>query len=213
MRGAVLPLLATAIPAFAAGSATYAGAAACATCHAEIHKTWSQSRHSKMVQPATASAVQGDFMRAQIRLHGATYGLRRRDGMFYITESTLTGKPQEHRIDYTLGNRRIQHYLTTLPSGRIIVLAPSWDIQRKQWFHNTDIADPDETDEALIQIWNKSCYSCHVSQQEKNFNPAANEYKTSWRDFGTNCERCHGPASEHVAHYSAPNRPKGPATD
>jgi len=43
------------------------------------------------------------------------YGLSQKDGVYYITESYLTGKQQEHRVDYTLG-------LATLPSGRIIVL-------------------------------------------------------------------------------------------
>ena len=212
MRGRFLLLFASATHAFASGS-EYAGNAACARCHSATHQTYLQSRHSKMVQPATKTAVQGDFTRGQIRLHGALYKLRQAAGAYYITESTLTGKPEEHRVDYTLGNRRIQHYLTTLSSGRVIVLAPSWDIQRKQWFHNTDIADPDETDETLIQIWNKNCYGCHVSRQQKNFDAAKNEYKSSWLDFGANCERCHGPAADHVAHYSAPDPPKGPAKD
>ena len=206
----VLLIFAAFLPAQAA---VYTGAAACAKCHAEIHAKWSQSRHSKMVQPATKTSVKGDFTLGKLQLRGAPYALRERDGVYYITESTLTGKPQEHRVDYTLGNRRIQHYLTTLPTGRVIVLAPSWDVLRKQWFHNFDIADPDETSEVLVQVWNKNCFSCHVSRQQKGYDAAKNQYQTPWQDFGTNCERCHGPGSDHIAHYSAPVPPKGPARD
>ena len=166
-----------------------------------------------MVQPAARSSVKGDFALNQVRLRGDNYLLRERDGAYYITESYLSGKPQEHRVDYTLGSRRIQHYLTTLPNGRIVVLPPTWDVQLKQWFHNMDIADPDETSEVLVQIWNKGCYSCHVSQEEKNFDLEKDAYKTAWLDFGTNCERCHGPASEHVANHSTSRPAANPARD
>jgi predicted CXXCH cytochrome family protein len=197
----------------AATGPAYVGEAACATCHAAIHSQWSHSRHSKMVQPATAASVQGDFNRGVVKLRGEPYMLRQRNGVFYITESYLTGKPVEHRVEYTLGNRRIQLYLSTLADGRIIVLPPSWDIVRKEWFHNLDIDDPEEEPGVLIQIWNKSCYSCHVSQQEKNFDLQKKAYRTTWLNFGTNCERCHGPGSEHVAHYSSAAPPTGPARD
>ena len=50
----VLVALAAAVFAHAATSSSYAGAAACARCHADQQRQWSQSRHSKMVQPATA---------------------------------------------------------------------------------------------------------------------------------------------------------------
>lgn len=196
-----------------AADATYTGAASCAPCHAGIQKRWSGARHSKMVQPATKSSVRGDFARGQVTLRGEIYRLAARDGTYYITESYLTGRPIEHRVDYTLGNRRIQHYLTTLPDGRILVLPPSWDILRAEWFHNFDIGDPDESGEVEVQLWNKGCYSCHVSQEEKNFDPEKIEYKTNWLDFGVNCERCHGPGSEHVARYSAAPKPAGPVRD
>jgi predicted CXXCH cytochrome family protein len=166
-----------------------------------------------MVQPANAGSVQGDFTRGTVTLRNQDYTLSRDADAFYITESYLSGQPRRHRIDYTLGNRRIQHYLTTLPDGRILVLPPSWDIARRQWFHNFDIGDPDESGDVEVQLWNKGCFSCHVSQEEKNFDPDKTEYKTAWLDFGVNCERCHGPASQHVANYSAKPRPTGPAHD
>src|SRR5690348_13786216 len=86
----------------AGGAATpeYAGASSCAKCHAEAHRLWSQSRHSKMVQPASAAGVRGDFTRGKIALRGLPYAVSRRNGAFYITESYLYGKPVEHRVDY-----------------------------------------------------------------------------------------------------------------
>ncbi|HXA50788.1 MAG TPA: multiheme c-type cytochrome, partial [Candidatus Acidoferrum sp.] len=209
-RGVLLFLAAAC---WAAAAPSYTGAAACAKCHAAEAARWSDSRHSKMLQAASKTSVKGDFTRGTVVLRNSPYKLSQHNGAWYITESYLTGKPQEHRVDYTLGNRRIQHYLTTLPSGRIIVLPPSWDVLRKQWFHNFDIGDPDETSDVMVQVWNKNCFSCHVSQQEKNFDPAVNQYKTAWLDFGTNCERCHGPGSDHIAHYSAAQKPAGPARD
>jgi len=166
-----------------------------------------------MVQPATPSAVTGDFAHAPVTLRGSVYRFRVQAGVYYVTESYLTGKPQEHRVQYTLGNRRIQHYLTTLPDGRIIVLPPTWDVLRKNWFHNLDIDDPEEAPGVQVQIWNKSCYSCHVSQQQKNFNGDDNAYRTTWLDFGINCERCHGPGAEHAAFYANPAHQGRPAHD
>src|ERR1051326_1105133 len=188
-------------PLHAATAPGYAGASACVKCHAETHRQWAQSRHSKMVQPATTAGVKGDFTRGRITLRGADYAVQQRNNAFYITESYLFGKPQEHRVEYTLGNRRIQHYLTTLPDGKVVVLPPTWDVLRKEWFHNLDIDDPEEAPGIQVQVWNKNCYSCHVSQEQKNFDPEKNQYRTEWLDFGVNCERCHGPGKAHVARY------------
>ena len=55
----------------AAPAPGYAGAAACAKCHPEAQKKWAGSRHSRMVQPATVAAVQGDFNRGTVRLRSS----------------------------------------------------------------------------------------------------------------------------------------------
>jgi predicted CXXCH cytochrome family protein len=177
----------------------YVGATACAKCHAGIHNDWLGSSHARMMQQATKESVKGEFGQEKVVLRGTTYLLQIRDEQYYITEPDLSGKPLEHRVEYTLGERRFQHYLTTLADGRILVLPPTWDIEGKNWTLDLDIGNPEEGSGDPIQVWNKSCYSCHVSQGQKNFDLEKLRYQTTWQDLGINCESCHGPGGEHIA--------------
>jgi len=128
------------------------GAAACRPCHSAAHAAWSAGRHGRMLQRAGAASVLGDFARREVTLRNLPYRLRRDGDAFFVTESYLDGEPRERRVDYTLGSRRVQHYLTRLPDGRIVVLPPSWDVERGEWFHNLDIVDPEETAERRVQV-------------------------------------------------------------
>ena len=196
-------LVAAALPLYGQSEQGYVGAEACAKCHASVHREWAGSLHGKMMQPATAQSVKGDFAQGNVVLHGATYLLIYRDNNYYITESDLTGKPWEHQVEFALGERRFQHYLVTLPDGRIVVLPPTWDILRKKWTFGLDIGNPEEGSGDPIQVWNKTCYSCHVSQAKKNFDLENLRYRTTWQNLGINCESCHGPGSEHIARAEA----------
>jgi hypothetical protein len=198
VRASLIAFLCFEVSAEAQNGSEFIGSAACSSCHSKVSDSWNAGRHSRMLQPATASSVAGDFSRGRITLHGAAFSVRGSAGNFFITESALTGKRQEFHVDFTLGSRRIQHYLTRMPDGRIVLLAPSWDVTRREWFHNMDIVNPEESDGSAVQVWNKNCYSCHVSREDKGFDPDRNTYNTRWQDFGTNCERCHGPGGKHA---------------
>jgi hypothetical protein len=180
-----------------ATAAGYVGAARCAECHTAMAAKWRSGRHSRMLQPASAASVVGDFSSRRLQLRGRRYAVRAERGAFFITEGDLEGGARERRVDFTLGSRRVQHYLTTLDDGRIVVLAPSWDVGRQQWFHNMEIVDPEETTETRVQVWNANCVGCHVSQEQKRYEPASRRYRTEWMDFGTSCEVCHGPGKDH----------------
>ena len=177
----------------------YVGADVCAKCHGEVQHDWRASSHGGMMQRATKESVKGEFAQGKVVLRGATYLLGIRDNQYYITEPDLSGKPLEHKVEYTLGERRFQHYLAKLEDGRILVLPPTWDIARKQWTLDLEIGNPEEAAGDPIQVWNKNCYSCHVSQGQKNFDLEKLRYQTTWQDLGINCESCHGPGREHIA--------------
>ncbi len=202
MAPALLLLLLAASP--EAASPNFVGAKTCLRCHEDAYLKWDASRHSKMVREATPEGVRGDFSVKEVTLRGEPYRLEAEDGKYFITESRLLGKKARHSILYTLGNRRIQHYLTKLEDGRIVVLPPSWDVLRKEWFHNMEIVGPDPERGTAVQVWNLNCFGCHVSQQERNFDLETRTYGTDWVDFGTSCERCHGPGGDHVELYTNP---------
>ena len=150
-----------------------------------------------MVLPAARTSVAGDFTVGRVILRGSPVVFRQSAGGYFVTESELSGKPWEHRVEYTLGGRRIQHVLTTLPDGSIVVLPPTWDIAKKKWVHALDADNPEEA--GGVQIWNKACYSCHASGVRKNFDVEALRYQTTWKELGVSCEQCHGPGEAHAA--------------
>ena len=193
-----------------ARASTYTGAAACAKCHAEIHAKWSQSRHSKMVQPATRTSVKGDFTRGKLQLRGAPYAVRERDGAYYITESTLTGKPAGASRGLHAGQSphpALPHHALHRPRHRAARQVGMCCASSGSTTSTSPI--PTRPARSWCRSGTRTVSRCHVSRQEKGYDTAKNAYQTSWQDFGTNCERCHGPGAEHVAIYSAPGRRKG----
>ena len=176
-------------------------AATCAECHPATHRRWAGARHSKMLQPASAASVLGDFSAGAVALRGAIFTVRREDAKYFVRGPFPGAREEAHEVVFTLGSRRVQHYLARLADGRLVVLPPTWDVERREWFHNLDIVNPDESAVHPIQVWNSSCYGCHVSGATAGYDATRAAYDTSWTDFGTSCERCHGPGQAHVSRY------------
>ena len=130
------------LPPLSEQPAMMVGSGQCVLCHEQSHEDWISSRHSKMVQPARPARYGATSPRSDSPSAARNTGSGGSGSKYFITEPFFTGEPVEHQVDYTLGNRRIQHYLTTLEDGRVIVLPPTWDVLRREWFHNLEIAAP-----------------------------------------------------------------------
>ena len=167
-----------------------AGSGTCETCHAAIYDDWSDTIHGKMIQPATLETVQGETG-SFVNRTGRKYW---RAGRFYIEEDGV-----EYPVDYTLGNRRVQLYLSKASTGQINVLHSTWDIRREEWFHSSEFVL--RAPENYRQVWNSTCMYCHVTQHRqdvKGFDSEAMTFSTEWVESSAGCERCHGPMLEHT---------------
>ena len=177
----------------------YLGSESCARCHEAEHSQWKDSLHIKMTKPIAEATVVGDFRDGtRFADHDRAYTFGKRDGKPTVTISFGGGVPQTFNVDYTLGAKRYQGYLSMLPEGRIYVLPVFWHVASKRWIDWKEITSVPEGAHNLRQIWNSNCFNCHATNIVQGYSVAQKRYNTTWTEMGIGCEACHGPGREHV---------------
>jgi HEAT repeat protein/cytochrome c554/c'-like protein/doubled CXXCH motif protein len=187
-----------------AASTAYVGSGACQRCHEAQYDSWKRTLHVQMTKPIAEARVEGDFGGAQFSQYGRSYTMETRDGRYFITIARDGRPPERFEVNYTLGARRLQGYLSKLADGRIYVLPIFWHNETKRWIDFKEITPiPDDPSLDLRQIWNVTCVNCHATNLAKNYDVASGAYRTTWTEMGIGCEACHGPGRDHVALTSA----------
>lgn len=183
-----------------APSADYVGSAACESCHADAYARWKASLHIQMTRPVAEATLLGDFSRdAKLTAHGRSYEFGMRQGTPFVTMRAAGRAAETHSVDYTLGSKRFQGYLSTLPDGRMYVLPVFWHVEAKRWLDWKETTPIPDGAHDMKQIWNVNCFNCHATNLDRGYVAANATYKTSWTELGIGCEACHGPGKSHVA--------------
>lgn len=180
-------------------SSDYLGSASCERCHQKEYAAWKSSLHIKMTKPVAEATILGDFRDGtKFSDHDRAYTFSSKNGKPVITIS-FGGKPAEtFTVDYTLGSKRYQGYLSMLPEGRMYVLPVFWHVADKRWIDWKEITPIPEGAHAIRQIWNANCFNCHATNIAQGFDATEKAYKTTWTEMGIGCEACHGPGKPHV---------------
>src|SRR5262245_8229287 len=188
-------------PAVPAGtrSADYIGSNNCGSCHKEAYQQWRSSLHIRMTKPIAEATVVGDFSgAATLADHGRSFEFGTANGEPFMRIAFGTAKPETFKIDYTLGAKRYQGYLSTMADGRIYVLPAFWHVESRRWVDWKEITPIPEGAHDLRQIWNTNCFNCHGTNIAQGFDVATKRYNSSWTEMGIGCEACHGPGKPHV---------------
>jgi predicted CXXCH cytochrome family protein len=183
-----------------ASASEYLGSGSCARCHDVEHTQWKNSLHIKMTKPIAEATIVGDFRDGtKFADHDRAYTFGMKDGKPFVSVSFGGRVPETFSVDYTLGAKRYQGYLATLPEGRIYVLPVFWHIASKRWVDWKEITPIPDGAHDIRQIWNANCFNCHGTNIVQGYDVAAKKYQSTWTEMGIGCEACHGPGREHVA--------------
>ncbi len=179
----------------------YVGSNACEKCHPVEYSAWKSTLHVQMTKPIADARVEGDFSPGtHVEQNGRSYTMESKDGRYAISIANGDRPAEKFPVDYTLGARRFQGYLSKLPDGRIYVLPIFWHNETKRWLDWKEIAPvPDHPAEDLRQIWNITCVNCHATNLARNYDPPTRTYRSTWTEMGVGCEACHGPGAAHVS--------------
>jgi predicted CXXCH cytochrome family protein len=180
-------------------SSDYLGSKSCARCHEVEHGQWTNSLHIKMTKPIAEALVVGDFSAgARFADHGRSYTFGTKDGRPFMSIAFGDRAPETFAIDYTLGAKRYQGYLSTLPDGRIYVLPAFWHVASRRWVDWKEITPIPDGAHEIRQIWNVNCFNCHGTNIVQGYDISARRYRSTWTEMGIGCEACHGPGRQHV---------------
>ena len=186
------------------------GSDACRQCHQQFYQLWSSSYHGLSLRQYTSATASQVFTAqdrpifvGQVSYLAVTDPNDRHAG--HVVEDGPKGR-QVYRIRYLVGGKDVCYLLTELDNGRLQVLPVAYDVRRRQWYPTTESmvrhapgledAALDWQDPALT--FNSSCYHCHVSQAQVNYDPRTDTFSTMWSDGGVSCQTCHGPGSRHI---------------
>ena len=182
----------------------YVDSKICARCHAEIARKYSNTGMARSFQSPDAASVPT----AAPWFHKASatwYQVAAKDGGWYERwwQIGFKGRKEsqgEAKIDYVMGSgNHVRTYLHRGAKGGLIELPLAWYAEKGgSWALNPGL---DESDPAVSRKIGYDCMFCHNSLPSI---PAGHEETGAQPVFagqlpqGIDCQRCHGPGSEHV---------------
>jgi predicted CXXCH cytochrome family protein len=187
----------------------YAGSEACIQCHRREFDSWRQTGMAKMLQPFSAENIIGDFRPgAEFRNERGELLVRMGDdGRPFFDLQGQDAHWHRYRVDYTIGSKWQQGYVTKLPDGRMQVLPIEYNKLQQKWVNYWKLIDPPGGVRADIQRfpellpatnYEMNCAICHTSQLKAVTTDDEGIEHAQFREGGVNCEMCHGPSQAHV---------------
>lgn len=182
----------------------YAGAATCIKCHKSVCDAYAFAAHGRTSAMATQDAISGSFTPPGNRFSygpGMEVTMEKRDsGLCQV--ATIDGKEVAHRFDVVIGSgRKAQTYLYW-QGDQLFELPVSYFVMTHSWANSPGFPTDRVWFNRTIPI---RCFECHSSYIQKKpairvdaFNQI-DQFARTQVVYGIDCERCHGPAVQHVS--------------
>ncbi len=185
----------------------YAGALACRQCHQAIYDSFLTTAHFNATAKAGIKNILGNFNSGRNIFSyndSLAIAMEKRDNGHYQV-LYLNGKEQHaYRFDILFGYRHAQTSLYW-KGERLYELPVSYYSELNAWGSSPGPNYPADHPK-FDRLISEECFECHSSNFDISANTAMNSDRSLDRQtvvYGIDCERCHGPAIDHVNYHLA----------
>lgn len=180
----------------------YAGMQACVACHRDVFASYAHTGHFKTSSPIndtgldkTVSPDHPFYFQDSSRVV-----IEKRNGSFYQSYFVDGKKTISNQYDITFGSGEKAQTYASWQKDKLLQLPLSYYSGIHDWANSPGFPASRARFERVIV---SRCFECHASYIEKEFvqsGPLAVSEKLDRNSivYGIDCERCHGPASDHV---------------
>ncbi|MBO9151729.1 hypothetical protein ACFOTA_05890 [Chitinophaga sp. GCM10012297] len=193
----------------------YAVQASCESCHKAVYDAYLQTAHSRTSAEATPESVKGSFAAPDNVYHyteNKKVVMEKRDSGLFQASYENGQQKEAHRFDITVGSGRKAQTFLYWNDGKFFQLPLSYLVGAHQWANSPGFPPTHaKFDRSIPSI----CFGCHASSVgiKETKIEGLQIVETFHRDrtvYGIDCQRCHGPAAEHVEYHTAHPEDKQP---
>jgi hypothetical protein len=185
----------------------YAGSASCMSCHKSVYESYLSTAHYKTTRPATKASIRGSFAAPDneyIYSDSTKVMMEEKENGLFQTVY-VQGKAQEsHPFDITVGSGTKAQTYMYWEAGKYYELPLSYFVPAHSWAISPGFpADHPKFDRSIPS----TCFGCHSSMAvlksaHLDGLSVAEEFEQNKVLYGIDCERCHGPAAQHVQFHT-----------
>src|SRR5450432_3193323 len=181
----------------------FAGSASCQSCHKDIYKSHLATAHYRDSRPAGAEFIKGSFDSGRNRFifNGSTEVIMEHRGDSFFQSAFVNGKAYlREPFGIVIGSgKKGQTYLWFGPDQQLFQLPISYSTATNSWCNSPGYF-PDSI--RFDRQVNAYCLECHGTYAGFDQGDEALVKKRKII-YGIDCERCHGPAADHVNYHTA----------
>jgi hypothetical protein len=181
----------------------FAGSATCGSCHKAIYEMHLSTAHFHTSEQARAENIKGSFEPGKNSVSftsGGTVAMEKKEDGFYQTVYINGVRKKSQRFDLIFGSGTKGQSYAAWIGNHLVQLPITYFTSAEQWSNSPGY--PNKI--SLNRIITSRCLECHATYAKIISDPAveAEEYNKSTMILGVTCEKCHGPAAQHVAYQT-----------